>query len=163
MTDVLCVAEVGTRKLAELLARYDLVFVVQPLPETIKGSYWGDREAGIIGKTVFARADTPVHSVLHEACHVVCMTAERRRRLYRDAGGDDLEESATCFLQILLADSVDGVGRERLMADMDSWGYSFRLGSARDWFESDAEDARQFLVKHALIDQRDEPTWRLRS
>jgi hypothetical protein len=31
------------------------------------------------------------------------------------------------------------------MADMDAWGYSFRLGSTRAWFEADAEDAREFL------------------
>ncbi len=26
--------------------------------------------------------------------------------------------------------------------DMDEWGYSFRLGSAANWFAEDAEDAR---------------------
>ena len=31
------------------------------------------------------------------------------------------------------------------MADMDAWGYTFRLGSAHAWFEHDAEDAREFL------------------
>ena len=40
-----------------------------------------------------------------------------------------------CYLQILLADALHGVGRERLMQDMDEWGYSFRLGSTRAWFE----------------------------
>ena len=37
------------------------------------------------------------------------------------------------------------------MQDMDAWGYSFRLGSTRDWFESDAEDAREFLMNHGLM------------
>ena len=37
----------------------------------------------------------------------------------------------------------------RLMADMDAWGYSFRLGSARAWFENDAEDARRSLREFA--------------
>jgi hypothetical protein len=45
----------------------------------------------------------------------------------------------------VLADQLPGVGRDRLMADMDAWGYSFRLGSTRAWFEHDAGDAREFL------------------
>ena len=91
------------------------------------------------------------------------MDGQRRGKLDRDAGGDDLEESAVCFLQVLLADYIDGVGRARVMADMDSWGYSFRLGSTRDWFKSDAEDAREFLLLHGLIDDFGEPTFVKRS
>jgi len=34
---------------------------------------------------------------------------------------------------------------------MDEWGYTFRLGSARAWFENDAEDARAFLVQKNLL------------
>jgi len=30
-------------------------------------------------------------------------------------------------------------------------GYTFRLGSARAWFERDAEDARAWLVKRNLL------------
>jgi len=44
------------------------------------------------------------------------------------------------------------VGRERLMADMDAWGYSFRLGSAARWFEEDAADAVQWLQTRGLLD-----------
>ena len=58
-----------------------------------------------------------------------------------------------CYLQVLLADLIAGVGRVRIMADMDAWGYSFRLGSTRAWFEGDAEDAREWLVTHKIIDQ----------
>ena len=54
-------------------------------------------------------------------------------RHWDNAGGDDLEESAVCFLQVILADFLDGVGRDRLMRDMDAWGYSFRLGSTAAW------------------------------
>jgi hypothetical protein len=92
-----------------------------------------------------------VHSVLHEASHYVCMTPERRAGLDRDAGGDDPEESAVCYLQILMADALPGVGRERLMQDMDEWGYSFRLGSTRAWFEGDAEDAREWLIARGVM------------
>ena len=54
------------------------------------------------------------------------------------------------------------MGRERMFADMDNWGYSFRLGSAQRWFESDAADARQWLLEHGLIDTHNQPSWRLR-
>ncbi|MEJ2297369.1 MAG: hypothetical protein P8X94_02475 [Woeseiaceae bacterium] len=163
MSDVLRVADVGTVSLGSVLDRFGLELVAQRAGEAITGSYWGESEAGVIGCRVFVRPDTPVHSLLHEACHVICMDAERRRCLDRDAGGDDLEESAVCFLQILLADAIDAVGRDRLMADMDAWGYSFRLGSTRAWFERDADDAREFLLNHGLIDGTNKPTWRLRN
>ncbi len=160
---VLTLAEIGPEAPAALLRRYGLRFEQIAHGAAIPGSFWGEPEAGIKGRTVFARRDTPVHSLLHESGHVVCMTDARRARLERDAGGDDLEESAVCYLQVLLADYLEGVGRRRLMRDMDTWGYSFRLGSTRRWFEQDAEDARQFLVNHRLISAVGEPTFRLRS
>ena len=135
-----------------LLAGYglDIRSVANDAP--IEGSYWGESEAGLRGNTLFARHDTPLHSVLHETAHYICMTPERRAGLDRDAGGDDAEESAVCFLQLLLADSLAGIGRERLFVDMDDWGYSFRLGSARAWFEQDAADARAWLQRQGIID-----------
>ena len=87
------------------------------------------------------RPDTPVHSALHEACHWICMPPARRARLHTDAGGDSDEENAVNYLSILLGQTLPGFGRDRMLADMDAWGYSFRLGSARAWFEGDAEDA----------------------
>ena len=162
MTGVVTAGDIGRDVLAVLLERYGLMLVEQRVGERIKGSFWGDSEAGVIGRPVYVRPDTPVHSFLHESCHIICMDGERRDGLDRDAGGDDLEEAAVCYLQILLADHIDGVGRDRLMLDMDAWGYSFRLGSTRDWFEKDAEDAREFLVNHQLIDASGEPTFTLR-
>jgi hypothetical protein len=35
---------------------------------------------------------------------------------------------------------------------MDEWGYSFRLGSAAVWFAEDADDARDWLIRHGLLD-----------
>ena len=67
-----------------------------------------------------------------------------------------------CYLQILLADQLPGVGRQRLSDDMDTWGYSFRLGSTRAWFEGDAEDARIWLVGSGVIDADNRPTGALR-
>lgn len=116
----------------------------------IPGSYWGESEAGLIGNRLIVRPDTPVHSALHEACHYLCADAGRRAALHTDAGGDDLEECAVCYLQVLLAGALPGCSRERLWRDMDAWGYSFRLGSSRAWFEHDAEDARAWLHARGL-------------
>jgi hypothetical protein len=91
------------------------------------------------------------------------MTPERRAGLDRDAGGDDAEESAVCYLQVVLADELPGIGRERLFADMDAWGYSFRLGSTRAWFDADALDAQVWLREHGIIDEHDRVTGQLRS
>lgn len=145
-----------------LLAKYALQFRLQVDDEVIIGSYWGDREAGIVGDTVYARNDTPIHSILHETCHIICMTPKRREQLACDAGGDELEESAVCYLQILLADELDGVGRQRLMQDMDAWGYSFRLGDTASWFEEDAEDARKWLIDSDLLLASGVPTFMIR-
>lgn len=128
-----------------LLAQWGLTLVGVATESPIPGSYWGDDEAGLIGDRLYARADTPLHSVLHEACHFICMDADRRASLHTDAGGDYEEENAVCYLQIVLADRIPGFGSDRCMADMDRWGYTFRLGSARAWFEHDAEDAVEAL------------------
>ena len=163
MTDVLTVADVDIGALNDLLGRYRLELIIEPQGAAITGSFWGESEAGVVGHKVFVREDTPVHSFLHETCHVVCMDERRRAGLDRDAGGDDLEEAAVCYLQVLLADFIAGVGRDRLMQDMDAWGYSFRLGSTRAWFDEDAEDARDFLLNHCLIDTGGMPTFALRA
>lgn len=148
---------------AALLDRYGLALELIAPEERIPGSYWGESEAGLRGERLYARLDTPVHSVLHEASHYICMSPERRVGLDRDAGGDDLEESAVCYLQILLADELPGVGRERLFADMDAWGYSFRLGGSRAWFEGDAGDARLWLREQRITDPSDRLTGASRS
>jgi hypothetical protein len=159
---VLQVADIDWEALCSLLRPYGLQTCLVADAATVPGSYWGEPEAGLVGNRLFLRADTPVHSALHEACHYLCMDGERRGRLDTDAGGDPAEENAVCYLQILLADRVKAMGRARMLADMDAWGYSFRLGSARAWFESDAEDARDWLLRRGLIDDRNRPTGRLR-
>lgn len=148
--------------LIDLLASYGLTATRLRLEDALPGSYWGDSEAGLVGDTIYYRPDTPVHSLLHEACHFICMDAHRRAGLDRDAGGDYAEENAVCYLQILLADRVTDFGRERMFRDMDAWGYTFRLGSARAWFESDAEDARAWLIEHGIIDHTEQITGRRR-
>lgn len=147
---VLTLADIGFDGPRALLADFGLELIEVAAGEPIPGSYWGECEAGLIGTRVHARADTPVHSLLHEACHLLVMPPERRAQVHTDATDSVPEEDATCCLQILLADRLAGVGRERLMADMDAWGYSFRLGSTRAWFENDAEDARAFLAERGL-------------
>lgn len=148
--------------LALLLNRFGLTLALTAPGEIIPGSYWGESEAGLKADQLYARLDTPLHSVLHEASHFICMTPERRAGLDRDAGGDDGEEAAVCYLQVVLAGELPGVGRERLFADMDAWGYSFRLGNTRAWFERDAEDARGWLVACGVIDGGGLLTWAVR-
>ena len=148
---MLTLADIGFDAAGALLSRHGLALSRVADGEAIPGSYWGEQEAGLIGCTVYARADTPVHSLLHEACHLIVMPPERRAAVHTDATDSVPEEDAACYLQILLADELPGVGRDRLMADMDAWGYSFRLGSARAWFEGDAGDARAFLSERGLV------------
>ena len=145
-----------------LLDRYGLTLKLVAPEEVIPGSYWGEREAGLIGAKIFARLDTPVHSVLHESAHFICMTPERRAGLDTDAGGDDAEEGAVCYLQLVLAESVPNVGRSRMCRDMDEWGYSFRLGTTAAWFAEDADDSRDWLISHGLLDLTGRPTYACR-
>jgi hypothetical protein len=138
--------------LETLLGGYGLQVQWLAADAHIPGSWWGGSEAGLRGSMLFARPDTPLHSVLHEAAHYLCMSEDRRARLDRDAGGDDAEEEAVCYLQVLMTDALPGVERAALLQDMDAWGYSFRLGSAAAWFARDAAQARAWLVRHGLID-----------
>ncbi len=147
--------------LRELLARYGLQLQQVEDASTIPGSYWGAPEAGLIETTVNVRADTPLHSALHETAHAVCMDDARRARLHTDAGGEYAEEDAVCYLQIVLAQQL-GVSAHELCADMDAWGYTFRLGSAHVWFTQDAEDARGWLLGYGLITLAGTPTWKSR-
>jgi hypothetical protein len=144
-------ADIGFEAPMTLLARHGLQLIRVENNAPIPGSFWGEPEAGVIASTVYARADTPVHSLLHEACHLLVADPARRASIHTDASDSLEEEDATCYMQIVLADELPGFGRELALADMDAWGYSFRLGSARAWFEHDAEDARRFLEARGLI------------
>lgn len=156
-TSVLRLADIDNSVIEPLLAHYGLSLVRVPDGEAIPGSYWGDDEAGIIGHTVYARSDTPVHSLLHEAGHLIVLPPERRAETHTDATDSVAEEDAVCYLQIVLGDTLPGVGRERVMSDMDAWGYTFRLGSVRGWFEQDAENARAWLIERGLLTSGGEP------
>jgi hypothetical protein len=150
-TNVLLVRDIAVADVDALLARYALVLERVADGAAIPGSYWGEPEAGVIGNVVHARGDTPVHSLLHEACHLIVLSPQRRAAVHTDATDSVEEEDATCYLQIMLADVLPGVGSARLMADMDAWGYSFRLGSTQAWFGQDAEDAREWLELRRLL------------
>ncbi len=160
--DVVRVGPAPQPDVLALTCRYGAQLRVLAPDETLPGSYWGESEAGLQGNELFVRADTPLHSLLHELSHFICMTQARRDGLDRDAGGDDDEECAVCYLQILLADQLGQLGRDRMLSDMDAWGYTFRLGSARDWFERDAADACIWLRSNGGIDGAMNPTFALR-
>ncbi|MBS0438129.1 MAG: hypothetical protein JSS33_01840 [Proteobacteria bacterium] len=148
---MLLLADLAPGTAEDLLRRHGLILVRIADGASIPGSYWGEPEAGIIGATVYARPDTPVHSLLHEACHLIVAAPEKRAHIHTDASESQIEEDATCYLQIVLAEHLPGVGSPRLMEDMDAWGYTFRLGSTRAWFERDAEDARAWLSERGLL------------
>ncbi len=160
---MLTVADLPSQALQNLLDPYAIQVKIVPNNEEIPGSFWGESEAGIIKNNLYVRPETPVHSALHEACHYICLDSHRRNNLDTDAGGDYDEENAVCYLQILLGAKLSGCSADTLMNNMDSWGYTFRLGSALAWFRDDAEDAQQWLLREQLIDQDNVPTDRLRT
>ncbi|GHC07038.1 hypothetical protein [Thermomonas carbonis] len=152
-TSVLTLADIAFDDAAALLHRFALSLQRVADGAPIPGSYWGECEAGIIGSTVYARADTPVHSLLHEAGHLIVLPPERRDAVHTDATDSIAEEDAVCVLQGLLGDALPGVGRERVLADMDAWGYTFRMGSARAYVDRDAEDAWAWLQARGLVNE----------
>jgi hypothetical protein len=148
---VLELGAIDRAELSEILARLGIELELLADAAPIPGSYWGEPEAGLIGNRVFARADTPVHSVLHEASHLIVAGPERRAAIHTDASDSTEEEDAACYLQIVLASRLADVGFERVLRDMDTWGYSFRLGSAAAWFAHDADDARIWLERRGML------------
>lgn len=148
--------------LQQLFAQYQLSVEWIAAGEEIPGSFWGDSEAGLIANTLYVREDTPIHSAFHEACHYICMDKERRDQLHTDAAGDYDEENGVCYLQIVLADQLDFASSKHMMADMDQWGYTFRLGSTQAWFENDAEDAKEWLLHNQILNPNNQPTFQLR-
>jgi hypothetical protein len=134
-----------------LLKSYGLELIQVENEQAIPGSFWGECEAGVIGNAVYARSDTPIHSLLHEAGHLIVLSDEKRAAVHTDASDSIAEEDAVCVLQAILGDELPGVGRERIWADMDEWGYTFRLGSAKAYFQQDAAEAFLLLQQHGLI------------
>ena len=158
MTNVVHCNAVSADALASLLSTYGLGLQWVENGQPIPGTHFGDPEAGLIANNLYVRSDTPVHSLLHETCHYICMDDGRRQQLHTDAGGDYDEENAVCYLSILLADSIPGYSNAQMMNDMDNWGYTFRLGNARRWFGEDAEDARDWLQLSGIISKDEIPT-----
>jgi hypothetical protein len=159
---VVCCADIDLSSLRGLLQKFSIELELVRPTDKIPGSWFGEPEAGIIHNTLYVRPDTPVHSALHESCHYICMSDDRRQALHTNAGGDYDEENAVCYLSILLSDHLAAFDRQRMFLDMDAWGYTFRLGSSRAWFEEDAADAEQWLLEQQLIKPDHTPCWRVR-
>lgn len=159
---VLRCSELG-EGIEKLVDRYGMQSVRVHVGGAIPGSYWGAPEAGLIKNRIHWRADTPAHSLLHELAHFICMTPRRRAMLHTDAGGDDLEECAVCYLEVCLAEHLPPFDADRCLGDMDRWGYSFRQGSARAWFDGDGTEAHTWLRRHGLVDEAGRPSWQLRT
>jgi len=161
-TKVLRVADCQANYIETLLHKFNINLCLISKDINIPGSYWGDSEAGLISNNVYVRDDTPIHSLLHETCHYICMDDKRRQALDTNAEGDYDEENGVCFLQILLADDLPEMGRKRMMQDMDRWGYTFRLGSAESWFNEDAEDTLAWLKQYDILDSKGTVRYSLR-
>ncbi|RVU83807.1 hypothetical protein EOL70_13345 [Leucothrix sargassi] len=161
-SSVLRLVDTEIELVKQLLEKYGLSLTIKEPEQTIPGSFWGDEEAGLIADTLYARTDTPIHSILHEACHYICMSESRRKALHTNAGGTQDEENAVCYLQLILCKETSFISQQRMMQDMDAWGYNFMLGSTKAWFESDATDAMQWLLNHQLINEDQNVTFSLR-
>ena len=153
---------IQTAALRPLFDRYQLNLMQLGIDDDIPYSFWGAPEAGRLKSTLYVREDTPIHSLLHEACHFICMSPEQRSADSHDAGRSALIENACCFLQLVLSDHIPNFNQAIHMHDMNAWGYHFRLGSAARWFYADSEDASQWLISHKIIDNQFQPTWQLR-
>ena len=88
---VLRFCDIDGKEITALLSQYQLEICITDKDQQIPGSYWGDEEAGLIGNQLYLRNDTPIHSILHESCHYICMDNERRNKLHTDAGSDIAE------------------------------------------------------------------------
>ena len=147
---MLLLGQIDVAPLRALLAGHGIELALVADGAPIPGSYWGEPEAGLVGACVHARADTPVHSVLHEACHLIVQPPARRARVHTDATDCDGRGRR----QLLPADRARRAPAQRRRGPPDGrhgpWGYSFRLGSTRAWFEHDADDARAWLAARGL-------------
>ena len=63
MPTILRLQDFPLSEIQTLLNRYGLTLQIIPIDATIPGSYWQAEEAGIIGLMVYARLDTPLHSI----------------------------------------------------------------------------------------------------
>lgn len=163
MNQVLSLADVDASPIQGMLTAYGLNLQVLSDGAKLPGSYWGEPEAGLVGNQLYVRPDTPLHSLLHEACHWIVMDPRKRPQVHTDASDSLIEEDAACYLQLVLSAQLAQFGLDRALQDMDSWGYSFRLGSARAWFEGDAEDAAAWLAAHGVVDAQHKPTGQVRT
>ena len=81
--DVLRVGHDPHSSLVMLAGRYGVSLVCVTEGATTPGSYWGESEAGLRGDQLYVRPDTPLHSLLHELGHYVCMFTSGEHRAQR--------------------------------------------------------------------------------
>ena len=110
---MLTLSDIDHGHVAALLGAYGLQLVHVDDGETIPGSYWGEPEAGLVGATVYARADTPVHSLLHEAAHLIVLPPEKRTAVHTDATDSIAEEDAVLAVDDGVAVPAHAVGDHR--------------------------------------------------
>ena len=145
-----CLRDIGFDDVAALLARYGLAARARRRRRADPRQLLGRTRSRPDRPRVHARDDTPVHSLLHEAAHLIVLPPERARRAYRR---HRFGRGRRRRLRAAVAARRRPARRRprALMADMDAWGYTFRLGSARAYFERDAEDAGPGCSARGLV------------
>ena len=92
------------------------------------------------------------------------MSEERRKCLDRDAGGDDLEEAAVCYLQMLLADHLPGCRSRPADAGHGQPGVTVSGSAIRAAGSSRTLATRvDWLLDNGLISSADNPLFILRT
>ena len=84
---MLCFEKTNTASLRSVLSLYGIKLIEVAVNLPIPYSFWGTPEAGRIKNKLYVRGDTPIHSILHETCHFVCMSKKQRNLDIFDAKG----------------------------------------------------------------------------
>lgn len=127
------ISEIDIDQLIELLSRYQVKLKVLHKKDKIPYSFFGGKEPGVKGSTIYASPDSPVQGVLHELGHLAMIPMRLRHkvkedvsRLYSISGKRDREnEEGACVLQICLAPYLTGYGgRQQMLQDMNDTNYA---------------------------------------
>ncbi|MDB2544126.1 hypothetical protein N9X63_03545 [Woeseiaceae bacterium] len=65
MQQPIIIGDFENKELNNLINKYHFKLKILADHETIPASFWGDPEAGLIGKTIFVKKITPLHSFFH--------------------------------------------------------------------------------------------------
>jgi len=111
------------------------------------------------GIQIFARLDTAGAFGAARGRPFYLHDAGTARRLGYRCRRRSCGRECVCYLQIILAQSLPNVGRERMCRDMDEWAIRSGWEAPRSGSIQDAEDARDWLMRHGVLDSQSRPTY----